>query len=101
MEADFESGNKSAKPDIITYNTLLDAWSKSGLEEAPIEAEKLVHHVSSLYYGSEKLDNGPDESTYRTIMLTCWSNSNHPTASKKIYELREKLKVIGGSDKAT
>jgi pentatricopeptide repeat protein len=67
MEDDFEAGNKDAKPNTHTYNTLIHAWSKSGKDDSPAQArsilQKLISNNSSGY-----LNEGPDVITYSSVI---------------------------------
>ena len=45
LKDDYRSGNKDAKPDVQTCNTLINAWSKSGNHDAPIQAELLLKEI--------------------------------------------------------
>ena len=61
MEEDYKSGNKKAKPNVQTRSILIDAWSKSENQGAPIEAESLLKEMIDLHIKGE-LDLGPDTS---------------------------------------
>ncbi|OEU10328.1 TPR-like protein [Fragilariopsis cylindrus CCMP1102] len=67
MEADFESGNKDAKPDIKTYNNLIHAWSKSGKDDSPAQARKILQKLIT-NNSSGYLNEGPDVITYNSVI---------------------------------
>ena len=61
-EAVFDRMNKEAKknpavsPDVVTYGTIINAWAKSGLKEAPYRAEVLLQRMQDMYdTGNEKV----------------------------------------------
>jgi pentatricopeptide repeat protein len=60
MKRDYKEGNKSPKPDIIAYNTLLDAWSNSGMEGAPDQAQKILDIVEMKFPNNGELEDGSD-----------------------------------------
>merc|ERR1719491_691316 len=67
MENDFKSGNKGARPNIDTYNILINAWAKSGNSNSPIEAEKILEKLIDRHSEGE-LKNGPTVVTYNSVM---------------------------------
>jgi len=69
MEDDYQSGNKSAKANAQAYSILIDAWSKSGKNDAPVEMEKILKEMSQNFQTGE-LQEGPNVITY-TSMIRC------------------------------
>jgi pentatricopeptide repeat protein len=67
MEDDFKSGNNDAKPNMISYSTLINAISKSGKENAPRQAMNILKKVIDLH-SKGYLDEGPDTITYTSVM---------------------------------
>eukprot|EP00980_Cylindrotheca_fusiformis_P006992 scaffold1469_cov119-Cylindrotheca_fusiformis.AAC.36 len=89
-----ESGNSQLKPDVVTYNTLIQACSLSSLQEAPDRAESILNEMK------RKLK--PNAMTYGA-MIGVWSKSNRNDAGEKataaLRELVNKLssgKLEGG-----
>jgi hypothetical protein len=63
MEGDYKEGNKSAKPGIVAYNTLLGACSNSGMEGAPAQAQKILDIVE-MKFAKGELEEGSDICTH-------------------------------------
>jgi pentatricopeptide repeat protein len=95
MKKDYNSGkgNKDAKPNIRTYNTLINAWSKKSFDSnnnnAPKEAETLLKEIIDLH-SNGLLENGPDTVTYNTV-LNCWSKSNNDDGPQRALNI---LKIM-------
>ncbi|OEU06625.1 hypothetical protein FRACYDRAFT_254176 [Fragilariopsis cylindrus CCMP1102] len=84
QDYNFGKGNKDAKPNIRTYNTLLNAWSSkkknndnndndNNSSNSPKEAEIVLKEIIELH-SKGILETGPDIVTYNTV-LNCWSKS--------------------------
>ncbi|OEU11916.1 hypothetical protein FRACYDRAFT_137581, partial [Fragilariopsis cylindrus CCMP1102] len=58
---------KHLKPNVRTYSTLINAWSKSGRDDAPQEAKKLLDKVIDLHSKGD-LDEGPNVITYNSVI---------------------------------
>ena len=84
MKEDYSSGNIDAKPDIRTYNILIDSWSKSGNENAPDEAEKILSEMHESYKKGEIIGK-PNQIIYST-MIKCLKN--YQGTEKRIHELK-------------
>jgi pentatricopeptide repeat protein len=81
MERDYKEGNKSAKPDIVAYNTLVHAWSNSGMEDAPDQAQKVLDIVEMKFVSGE-LEEGSNVVTYNTL-IGCWAKSKRKDAAEQ------------------
>jgi hypothetical protein len=78
MKKDYNSGNKNAKPNLFTYNILLDAWANSGNLNAPVEVENILQEIK------KKIKEGPDIYTI-TTMIKCLKQ--YHWSEKRIQEL--------------
>ena len=67
MKDDFDSGNEDTRPNIRTYNILINACSKSGKKDSINKAEIILKEMNDLYECGY-LEEGPDKSTYRTMI---------------------------------
>lgn len=65
------------KPDSITYNTAIKAWTNSKEDASILKAEKLMEHMETRFnaVGDQFLDVKPDSYTYNT-MITGWLRSD-------------------------
>lgn len=91
MKKDYhENRNYSANPYMIRiYGTIMTAWSKSKLEEAPKESEKLMTDIIDLY--SRGIMNEPPNHHTYSILINCWSKSNHPNATTRSKEILQTM----------
>jgi pentatricopeptide repeat protein len=69
----FVNGDESVKSDVRSFNTLLDAWSKSGSSTAPRRAEQILSRMLK-HLESGVLDTKPDFFSY-TPFIKCWAKS--------------------------
>lgn len=73
--------NTDAKPNLRTFNTVINACSKSDGRGVPETAEKLLETVS-LWHSRGDLEEGPDIFTYSGV-INCWSKSSRPEAPQR------------------
>jgi len=60
-----DNGFVAAKPDVVSYNSLMNAWSQSGEEDGVSKAEDLVAFLES-----DDAPINPDSVTYNIMMNT-------------------------------
>jgi hypothetical protein len=63
----------SCKPDLISYNTVINAWSRSKDPDAPKRAEAILNHMESQYQNGLSSIR-PDVVTY-TSCIAAWARS--------------------------
>ena len=63
QEQEYENGDiaESARPDTLSYNEALQAWAKSGVQEAPHNAERLLKRMMEHEYAE------PDGMSYNAV----------------------------------
>jgi hypothetical protein len=66
--------NPRVPPDVITYNSVMNAWARSGLPEGPEKAEGVFRRI-------EKRGLKPDTISFSTSILA-WANSGDALAGK-------------------
>ncbi len=69
------SSNRLVEPDLVAYNSVINAWSKSGLRDAGEKSEVLLQRM-------EELGLKPDRISF-TSVISAWANSNDPTAGQR------------------
>ncbi len=77
------------EPDLEAYNTVMDAWSKSRVQEAPEAAERLLKRMMD----DESVE--PSTNTYN-LLIDAWANSDKPNSLDKavqIYRHMERLRT--------
>ena len=77
-----QASTYSAKPNAITYSTVMYAWSRSHKQDAPLKAETLFFDMMRLYKAGDE-DLKPNEASY-VALLTTWNRSSSPVAAKKV-----------------
>ena len=103
MKDDYlNNGNRMAKPNVQSFNTLIDTYSKSisssqnydSLEatiDAPDEAESLLNDMIDLYSRGELKGNGPDIYSYNGV-INCWSKSNQPNSPQRALQILQSMR---------
>ena len=81
LEKLWRSGNEKVKPDRVLYNSVIDAWAKSGRKEAPKRAEAILHHMEQL---NQKGHEGvrPDFICYNSV-INAWAKSREHGAAQR------------------
>jgi len=67
-------------PDLDAYNTVVDAWSKSRVPEAPEAAERLLKRMM------DDKTVEPNTNTYN-LLIDTWANSNKPNSLEKVNQI--------------
>ena len=78
------------RPSNITLNTVLNAWAKSGLPNAPEKVKTLFHKIEHLYRDG-KIDQPPDEAAHICLMQA-WSKSGRKETPFKVEEILDSMK---------
>ncbi len=98
------AGTSDIKPDTVTYNTVISAWSKSrGGIDAAIEVEKFLHKMHQIH-NSGNQNVKPNVKTYESV-IDCWANSAGPgvtlgneTAAEKAERILHDMNRLHQSD---
>ena len=80
---------KELKPNNVVFNSVIDAWARSGSDVAGEKAEALLLQMEELAE-IEKYDVRPDTITFNTC-IKAWCNSGHPDAPFRAERLLRKL----------
>ena len=81
LEKLWRSGNKEVKPDKILYNSVIDAWAKSGRREAPMRAEAILQHMEQLNKQGHK-GVRPNVICYNSV-INAWAKSREKGAAER------------------
>lgn len=88
------------KADTIAFNTILHAWAVSNIRGAPLRAQQLLDHMTTLYNAGNE-DVKPDVFSY-TATLSAWAGATYdPQASDRALEilhLMENQCALGNKD---
>lgn len=84
--------NKKLKPNGRLFNSVINAWSRSGNKNAGERGQALVDQMKELN-GSGLLDGPPDIACYSSL-IQCWTLPRHPWASEKADEILQHLEEM-------
>jgi pentatricopeptide repeat protein len=94
------NGNESAKPTMISFTVVLDAWSKSKSRHAPERAETILMRMIELHQAG-KLDAKPTRVSYNCVIYA-WANSAQTNAAEQaeavFRHMQQRWKAGGDQD---
>lgn len=88
--------HSKVRPDNQTYTTMLKALSRSGRQDAPELAEKVMTLMKE---SSSCLDLAPNFFTY-TALMECWMRSGRPEAAQRTEALLEEMEIRSRRDRS-
>jgi hypothetical protein len=98
MQAQYEAGDESMKPNIVTYNGVLNAWARSGTRCCGVKAEEYLDRMWELYNaGDTKVK--PDDFSYNTVINAISKSQNEGKAQKALRILRRMDKLYQAGNK--
>ncbi len=83
-----------SRASVIWFSTVIDAWSKCGLKDAPAKAEAVLQKMIDYSADAGRMEVTPDVVTYN-LVITAWANSNHEDAPHRAEELIRKMIARG------
>jgi pentatricopeptide repeat protein len=90
MYTEYSRGNENTKPDLVSYNSVLNAMSKSLTDKAPERAEIIIKKMWELYE-SGLFPTKPDAISY-TCLIECWAISRRRDAPEQAERLLVEMK---------
>jgi pentatricopeptide repeat protein len=87
---DHDGGTPVPWANTVCYNTVLDAWAKSGTPDAASNAEELLQRMDALYRSGTNPHVRPDVISFSSVILA-WARSNHPLAAERADALLRRL----------
>ena len=90
MYNDSVNRNEPAKSDVLSFNTVLDAWSKSASPEAPQRAEQILFRMLKHFESGELDTKKPNDVWYMTV-INCWVKSRQQGAAERAEALLEEM----------
>ena len=89
MKTMYEAGNHDARPNFVSYVTLVDSMVKSGRTDAAEQAESIVRTMYEEYTVGSSTTSGrgsdgvkPNAQLISTV-IECWSKSGHTDAGER------------------
>eukprot|EP00529_Nitzschia_sp_RCC80_P009744 CAMPEP_0113451840 /NCGR_PEP_ID=MMETSP0014_2-20120614/6542_1 /TAXON_ID=2857 /ORGANISM="Nitzschia sp." /LENGTH=767 /DNA_ID=CAMNT_0000343201 /DNA_START=314 /DNA_END=2614 /DNA_ORIENTATION=+ /assembly_acc=CAM_ASM_000159 len=86
MEQSFEYGDPACQPTTVSFNAVIDAYAKSGLEDAAERAEEVLLRMEDLYEAGE-LDVKPNTRSFNSVINAWAKSSKRPDAAEKAQDL--------------
>ncbi len=71
MWQQYKTGNSDILPDALTYNTVINAVSKSSREDKAQRALRFLRRMEQLYRAGVNKDMRPNEFTYTSVLNSC------------------------------
>lgn len=78
-------------PDLNAYNTVMDAWSKSRVPEAPEAAERLLKRMMD----DESIE--PNNNSFN-LLIDAWANSNKENSLDKAIQIYRHMENLRGDE---
>jgi hypothetical protein len=75
-------GMKIIKPNVRSYNAVINAWAKSGRKDAGIRAEKLLERLYELGQSTGEEEMQPNTVTFTTT-IDAWAKSSNRIAPER------------------
>ena len=74
------------RPNVISYSSIIDCWSRSGSLDGAKRAQKLLDHMEYLHSSGENISVKPNVITY-TSVLTAYARTNTIEGATRANEL--------------
>ena len=84
------------KPNVNTYNRVLDCWAKSQIKESGERADTILRHMENMAQAGDA-DAKPNKISYNSV-LNAWANSRDPTAVTRAEHLVLEMILKGDPD---
>ena len=78
---DFMAGKTTVQPSVRTFTACVSAWARSGLPQAPEEADRVVERMKQLDDEGTLLNVAPNLVTYNNL-IECWTKSKRRDAAE-------------------
>lgn len=86
MEQSFAYGDPACRPTTVSFNAVIDAYAKSGLEDAAERAEEVLRRMEDLYEAGE-LDVKPNTRSFNSVINAWAKSSQRLDAAEKAQDL--------------
>jgi pentatricopeptide repeat protein len=91
--AQYLDGDKTVKPDMISFHSVLKACAKSRDPKAGERAESILHKMKELYQSGQLETVKPDARTYSTV-LGIWVGSNINRAAERAVAILDEMEDL-------
>jgi len=88
-----ETNDPIHKPNVQTYTLLLDAYAKSGLEDAPIQAEEVLHDMIQMAHDEGDESIRPNVFSY-TAVIDAYARSTNSVLSNNKRPQEEAERIL-------
>lgn len=80
------------KPDLLSYNIIVDSWCKSGRKDSPEQVMEILNAMEN-DFKEGNIDHKPDGYTYSSV-IGCFTKFGRPDAAEKGEELLKRMKDL-------
>jgi len=92
VEKLFQDGYYSSQPDLVSYNTVMDAWARSGEADSAKRAEQLLQRMEEQYSNNHATIK-PNTRSYNTV-INAFAKSSLPGSAARAKELLEQMEEM-------
>lgn len=93
MEELYKSGeNMNAKPNVRSYNTVINVWAKSRSMEGPRRAEDILGLIKNMVAQGD-VSIQPDVHSFSTV-INAWARSNEQNKAERSLNLLKEMKQL-------
>jgi len=85
MERKFRAGKLKDGPNRISFNAVMDAWSRSGEVGAALACEDLLSRMINLHVGG-RTELRPDVQSF-SICIMAWANSGEKNSARRAEQI--------------
>ena len=92
METLHGQGYEDVRPDIISYNAVINAWAKSRESDAARRAEEILNHMLKLHEGGQE-GCCPNTTSFNTV-IAAWAKSRDKSAynhAKRVFRQMQEM----------
>ena len=86
------------QPNVISYSSIIDCWSRSGSLKGAMKAQRLLDKMESLYLSGENKLLKPNIITY-TSVLTAYARTNTVEGARRAQKLLGRVKDLYAESK--
>ena len=97
METNKKTGDPLIRPTTISYNALLNSWSKSRSSKAPLVAEAIFHEMLERYRRGDDAVR-PDVVSF-TAVIDAWAKSGKPGAGHRALNLLQIMEDLSSGER--
>jgi Pentatricopeptide repeat domain len=92
MQEMSKAGNQGISPNVVTYTSVISAWSNSKNRLGAERACAYLKHMKKLAAGGN-VKCQPNKVTYNAV-IRAWAQSSHPETASTVKWLKEEMSML-------